>query len=377
MAIIICPECGRQISDKAPTCPQCGVEIAGKISICNNCGNAFFTADGHCTKCGRANKTQPVPAPQPARQPVAQHSQQNSEEQNTQKPKSKSRATIMISFLIALAICGGMLYFYVNGQNEREEQEMYEKALISNDPMTLETYLSLFADAPQEHLDSIKSRLEALQQTEREWDNVIAANSRSALKEYIEAYPDSPHRQDALNKIDSLDWIMATQGNNVEAYKKYMEEHPNGQHTSEAQVKMDESKRTTVQPEEKEMVESVVRKFFQAINGHNESGLRRLIPDILTQCLNKAPATGDDVVLFMEKLFKDNVENINWHLDGNSYQLTKEELPDGSMVINAVVNASKDTQLRDGTQQTDGYKVKVQIDSNYMISSFNMSKLVK
>lgn len=30
MAIIKCPECGRQISDKAPTCPSCGVEIAGK-----------------------------------------------------------------------------------------------------------------------------------------------------------------------------------------------------------------------------------------------------------------------------------------------------------------------------------------------------------
>ena len=32
MAIIKCPECGRQISDKAPTCPSCGVEIAGKIT---------------------------------------------------------------------------------------------------------------------------------------------------------------------------------------------------------------------------------------------------------------------------------------------------------------------------------------------------------
>ena len=34
MAIIKCPECGRQISDKAPTCPSCGVEIAGKITKC-------------------------------------------------------------------------------------------------------------------------------------------------------------------------------------------------------------------------------------------------------------------------------------------------------------------------------------------------------
>lgn len=31
MAIIKCPECGHQTSDKAPVCPNCGVEIAGKI----------------------------------------------------------------------------------------------------------------------------------------------------------------------------------------------------------------------------------------------------------------------------------------------------------------------------------------------------------
>ncbi|WP_462321298.1 zinc ribbon domain-containing protein [Halochromatium sp.] len=28
MALIDCPECGRQVSDRAPTCPQCGVPIA-------------------------------------------------------------------------------------------------------------------------------------------------------------------------------------------------------------------------------------------------------------------------------------------------------------------------------------------------------------
>ena len=27
MAIIKCPECGHQISDKAPVCPSCGVEM--------------------------------------------------------------------------------------------------------------------------------------------------------------------------------------------------------------------------------------------------------------------------------------------------------------------------------------------------------------
>lgn len=32
MALINCPECGRQVSDKAPTCPGCGVVIAAQPS---------------------------------------------------------------------------------------------------------------------------------------------------------------------------------------------------------------------------------------------------------------------------------------------------------------------------------------------------------
>lgn len=31
MALINCPECGREVSDKAPTCPGCGVPIAGHV----------------------------------------------------------------------------------------------------------------------------------------------------------------------------------------------------------------------------------------------------------------------------------------------------------------------------------------------------------
>ncbi len=55
MAIIKCPECGRQISDKAPTCPSCGVEIAGKITKCPNCGEIYFSNLEMCPNCHELN----------------------------------------------------------------------------------------------------------------------------------------------------------------------------------------------------------------------------------------------------------------------------------------------------------------------------------
>ena len=55
MAIIKCPECGRQISDKAPTCPSCGVEIAGKTTKCPNCGEVYFNYLEMCPNCQTPN----------------------------------------------------------------------------------------------------------------------------------------------------------------------------------------------------------------------------------------------------------------------------------------------------------------------------------
>ena len=56
MAIIKCPECGHQISNRAPVCPSCGVEIAGKITLCKNCGEAVFKDQATCPNCGEQLK---------------------------------------------------------------------------------------------------------------------------------------------------------------------------------------------------------------------------------------------------------------------------------------------------------------------------------
>ena len=43
--IIKCPECGHQVSDKAPICPSCGVEIAGHLIKCSYCGEIYLKED--------------------------------------------------------------------------------------------------------------------------------------------------------------------------------------------------------------------------------------------------------------------------------------------------------------------------------------------
>ena len=75
MAIIKCPECGHQISDKAPVCPSCGVEIAGKVTKCPNCGEVYFKDQEMCPNCHRPTYTSQPPIPPTSASQASAYSQ--------------------------------------------------------------------------------------------------------------------------------------------------------------------------------------------------------------------------------------------------------------------------------------------------------------
>ncbi len=52
--LISCPECGREISDKAISCPNCGAVVGKKF--CQHCGEKIDTDCVVCPKCGKQVK---------------------------------------------------------------------------------------------------------------------------------------------------------------------------------------------------------------------------------------------------------------------------------------------------------------------------------
>lgn len=51
MALINCPECGKEISDKAASCPNCGATV--KKKFCQHCGEQIDNDCVVCPKCGK------------------------------------------------------------------------------------------------------------------------------------------------------------------------------------------------------------------------------------------------------------------------------------------------------------------------------------
>lgn len=424
MAIIKCPECGRQISDKAPACPNCGVPIAGKIVKCPQCGEIYFKDQEMCPNChhltprgetlikgevgytSQNSNNAPQPAnistaqkkegtqdekriPQPPTPPRASNNYQKTENRTAQRgvpptssdhhqkseaPK-KSHSALIIGFILAILACGICFYFYNSSKNSKEE-EAYEFAMSSDDPTVLQTYLDTNPDAPEAHRDSVEARLESLKQTDVDWTNAVVSGSRTALEDYLTKHPNSEHKADALHKIDSLDWIDATNGNSEQSYTTYLSEHANGEYVDQANNALKALKAKTVQPEEKKMVKAVFRHFFQAINAKNEDGLTATVAPLMSNFLGKTDATRADVAVFMNKIYKDDISNMNWHIN-NDYNINKKEVGDEEYQYNATFSAVQKVDKVDGTSVNTHFNIKATIGPDGLISSMSMTKILE
>jgi hypothetical protein len=364
------------------------VEIADKVTRCPECGEVFFKDDAVCPNCHRplshqtarpsettvAPKAAPLAAPQvPATQ--SPKSQTTANPPAPAKKKSGGWVALLVSFIIALLVCGICFYMYKNAQDRKELQE-YEFAVKSEDPLILQSYLDTYKDAPQEHLDAVAAHLQQIKQNDLDWQNAYVSNSKSMLLDYLSKHPDSPHKAMAAQKIDSLDWAQASSLNTIEAYQAYLAEHQDGDHYNEAEENMKALKVKEVSAEERSMIGQLLRRFFVSINERDETGLVSCVADELT-LLDKEQATQGDVVQMMEKMYKEDVSNLIWRLN-KDYNISKREIGDNRYEYSVSFTANKEEQHTDAANNSNSqYRINAKVNPNGRISELKMSKIVE
>ena len=343
MALIKCPECGQQVSDKAAVCPHCGVAIAGNPEIAARGAAAVSKTAKPAVK--------------------------------SEKQGKNNRATIyVVAAVIAVAIVAVGFYYYNNVNNDNE-LDAYENAMACNEAAIMQNYLDMYADAPQAHRDSVMAHLAILQKGESDWTDAVVNNSRSAFENYLRTYPTSIHRTEALLKIDSIDWSIATKADNADAYQKYALAHPEGEHIDEAKMKMDQMEKLVLTDEEKQKVTGVLTSFFMALASQDEDELTMAVDVALNSFLHKVGATKMDVISCMHRIHKpEDINSITFRMN-NDWKIEKIDLGEG--VCSYAVDFSVDEKIdrTDTSKETFcSYKVSAKVSDAGKITELNMKK---
>lgn len=413
MAIIKCPECGHQISDKAPTCPSCGVEIKGKIIKCSHCGEVYLYDQEMCPNCHHANfgpipvvnsnpyenvqKEQQNPrrltedlfdneydeqddSNDEAATPVANDNEDGNDGDNKKKKPSKKKkknySAFIVAFVLALIVLAVSGYFY-NKTKTEQEIESFEYAMSSKEPMVLQSYLDQHPDAPKDHRDSILARIKFLQEIDKDWTDAIASGSKTVLLDYLEKNPKSLHKNDVLKMVDSIDWEVAVKENSVEAYENYQKEHPQGIHYGASEEAIKNMKSTTLLPEEKQMVNNLIRRFFQSINDKDEKKIQSTVNDHMSNFLGKPNSTRDDVTAFIRRVWKAELSKIIWHVLGD-YKITKSTIAENKYQYNVEVTATKRVERKDKKSVPEArYRMNAKVNSDTTIVALDLTKIVE
>lgn len=414
--IIKCPECGHQVSDKAPICPSCGVEIAGHLIKCSYCGEIYLKEDAVCPNCHHSASTDnSVNEDDVKTEPVKDDSQNNGDYSGAEtssvelvvsaesieeesrldgtptqdtltiespssdaevstddmivKPESKNNnhTPLFVSLLIALVICAVLLFFYKRG-NDNHEAEEYKIALKSNNRQVMEQYLEDYPNAPLIHINSIRDLLKQTQQNNDEWGRVIQQNTIASYKAYLETHPNTPYKNEILNRVEELYWNEVVNQNTEAAYLGYREKYPKGIHVKEADEKLKIMLDNTSTPSEEKVAVSAVRQFLQGLNSKSTSKIEGVTASSFN-FLGAGGATIADVSKYMrEKLYQADVKEITWQL-GTVLNATTDKLDDGTTVQKITIPARLEI-VREGGKGSNKYTIKAQIE-NGKITAIN------
>lgn len=399
--IIKCPECGHQVSDRAPLCPSCGVEIAGHIIKCSHCGEIHFKSDITCPNChhnllGTSQQTETTPEPTPTaenpeeeeplyeakvidtaeeeleeeddEQQDDEYDQdsrtndedeelpsaepiQDSTESNYNKPEKRrgGTVTLVISFLIAAITCAVLLYLYRDAQ-DAQEREKYEEAITKKDPAFLQMYLDNFRDKNPEHTQEITMLLARI---------TIQKDKKVVSKE-----------EPQQDTTDETDWQRAKQENTDDAYASYLAKHPQGKHKTEAEEAIKQNTRATlVTDEDKARAKAAIQKMLRAMNGHNAEQLTATLAPTLTYD-GKEGQTPQAAIDYMNHLYN-KVSRMNWYLDQGDPQVTKT----ADQTLTIVMPARLSQNLESGGNAQNNFNIRATLSPDGRISALSFIKL--
>lgn len=241
MALIPCPDCGRQISTLAHSCPHCGASNGQNSYAINSSRRA-------------------------RRDSTVQHRHPHI------RLSKKKMWIIVLSCAAALIVLGGGGWLiHHNRQLAAQEQARYDALMDNFSIADAQTFLLYYPDT--EHLKEIQDNIALFQRYEQEWIKIAGSTNADDFAMFRSKYPNSPFDQRAYDKIDSLDWTYAKRSDTEGALQKYLDMHPDGKYAEQARQQLQHIIDTRVSADERAYITRIVNAYFAALTDRNKEAL--------------------------------------------------------------------------------------------------------
>ena len=286
--IIKCPECGHQVSDKAPVCPSCGVEIAGHIIKCSHCGELYLKEETSCPNCHHteshfepsANTTEQksnalsnehaTAAPavvvavdkneanekKEAEHPTAEEdsSHNNLEPQQPFEDEGIEDGTVDADFIMDNEADEEVIAKAEAIAETTEEEEESKSSKDNHLSLAVSLLIAAITAAVllflyNQEIGSSKANTE-----QDAYAQAISSNEATVLKNYLDGNPSAPkaHRDSIAARLKALttttanaqqannDLAVALASNSKDVLQQFIAKYPNSTHRGEIEAKIDE-----------------------------------------------------------------------------------------------------------------------------------------
>ncbi|MBO5659870.1 MAG: hypothetical protein J6R98_02395, partial [Bacteroidaceae bacterium] len=251
--------------------------------------------------------------------------------------------------------------FYYWQEETKKQKEEADYRLLENvtNPSFYQQFLD---DYPQsQHKDLVVMRMQKLVAENAEWQEVLKARTRIQLLKFMQNHPQTHHKRECEDFIDSIDWADAMQIGTHEAVANYLELHPNGQNAETAAGKLNELAKTRISKEERIHIRGTIESFFSHGLAKQDTLLISMhIPQTMTDFCGTRQATPQQIAQFNQSKATADVLGIHY-LINNDMNIKRETLEDGTMgfavdlIVEETINRSDATQPSPRTLQVNAW----------------------
>lgn len=223
MAMIKCPECGKDISNQSDKCIYCGFPIRNEdMIVCSNCGVLNQAGSTFCSSCGNP-LVKGITAPSTTKA----HKSANNKKKHSKKRHSKAPLFMSIFFLLLIliavivfrwAIQSGRLEVVIKDPDTNESYQLISSSGLFNVALTIPA--EYVEGTTQKELNKQAKEGTFKSATLNKDGSVTYVMSKSQHKEMLNTLKDSI--ADELNKIpNSTDYPNVTKVEANDDYTKF------------------------------------------------------------------------------------------------------------------------------------------------------------